>query len=57
MVAGGISALAEHLAGVADGKPLTLEAIQLHLAAIAGGVAAIIARDADKSSQDSTIRK
>jgi len=57
LVAGGISGLADHLVGAVDGKPLTFEAIQLHLAAIAGGFAAIIARDADKSSQDSTIRK
>jgi len=57
LVGGGVAGIAEHLAGVADGKPLTLEAVQVHLAAIAGGVAAIFARDANKSSQDSTIRK
>jgi hypothetical protein len=57
MVAGGVSGLADHLVGVSDGKPLTFEAIQIELAAIAAGVGLIMARDADKSSQDSTIRK
>lgn len=56
-VAGGVGGLADHLKDVADGKPFTLEAVQLHFSAIAAGVGLIIARDADKSSQDSTIRK
>ncbi len=56
MVAGGIGGLADHLAKVADGEPLTFESIQLQLAAIAAGFGLIVARDADKSSQDSTIR-
>lgn len=57
MVAGGVGGLADHLVGVAEGKPLTFESIQIELAAIAAGVGLIVARDADKSSQDSTIRK
>ena len=56
-IAGGVAGLSEHLVGVADGKPLTLEALQLHGAAIVAGFGLIFARDADKSSQDSTIRK
>ncbi len=57
MIAGGISGLADHLVGAIDGKPLTFEAIQIQIYAISGGIAAIVARDADKSSQDSAIRK
>jgi hypothetical protein len=56
MVAGGIGGLTDHLAKVAEGEPLTFESIQLQLAAIAAGFGLIVARDADKSSQDSSIR-
>jgi hypothetical protein len=57
MVAGGIGSLAEHLHKATDGHPLSLEAFQMGGAAIIGGFGLIFARDANKSSQDSTIRK
>lgn len=56
MVCGGIGSLAEHLHKATEGHPLSLEAFQLGGAAIIGGFGLIFARDADKSSQDSTIR-
>lgn len=56
-VAGGIAGLADHLVGVADGKALTFEGLQTWGAMIMAGIGLIFARDADKSSQDSNIRK
>jgi hypothetical protein len=57
MIAGGVGALADHLHKATAGNPLTLEAFQMGGAAIIGGFGLIFARDADKSSQASTIRK
>jgi len=52
----GLSSIFEHLYSATDGHPLTFEALQIGVAEIIAGVGLIAARDADKSSQDSTIR-
>jgi hypothetical protein len=56
LIAHGIGTVADHLHGATEGKPLTLEGLQMAIGEIIAGFGLIAARDANKSSQDSTIR-
>jgi hypothetical protein len=55
LIAHGIGGLADHLHGATEGNPLSFEALQLIIGELIAGVGLIAARDANKSSQDSTI--
>lgn len=57
LIGHGIGALADHLHGATEGNPITLEGLQMATAEIIAGVGLIAARDADKSSQESGVRK
>jgi len=57
LIAHGIGSVADHLHGATDGHPITLESLQLAIGEIIGGLGLIAARDANKSSQDSEIRR
>jgi hypothetical protein len=57
LIAHAISSVADQLVAVADGGPLTLEGLHIAWGEIIGGIGLIAARDANKSSQDSSIRK
>jgi hypothetical protein len=56
LIGHGIGMVADHLHGATEGNPITLEGMQLAIGEIIAGVGLIAARDANKSSQDSTIR-
>lgn len=57
LITHGLSTVFESLHKATDGHPLTLEGLQLAIGEIIAGAGLIAARDANKSSQDSTIRK
>ena len=52
----GMAAVVDALLQVTDGVPLTMEGLQMATGEIIAGAGLIAARDANKSSQDSSVR-
>ena len=52
----GMAAVVDALLQVTDGGPLTMEGLQMATGEIIAGAGLIAARDANKSSQDSSVR-